>query len=144
VSLLIVTRGLPGSGKTAMARQWVAESPATRCRVNRDDFRKMFHGVRWAGIGGCEDMVTVAQFATLRALLVSPPYPDVVADDTWLRPGLFTAVRDLAAVMGAELEVWDLTDVPLEVCIERDTRRGSLVGAHVIKEMHQRYIVNGD
>jgi hypothetical protein len=100
----------------------------------------MFHNVRWTGIGVCEDTVTTAQFATIRALLTSPPYPDVVADDTWLRPDLFAAVRDLAAEVGAELEVWDMTDVPLDVCVERDIQRGSLVGANVIEGMYQRYI----
>lgn len=32
-STLIITRGLPGCGKTTKAMRWVAEDPAGRCRV---------------------------------------------------------------------------------------------------------------
>ena len=38
---LIITRGLPGCGKTTYARAWVAEDREHRARVNRDDIRAM-------------------------------------------------------------------------------------------------------
>ena len=39
---LLLTRGLPASGKTTFARAWVAESPTDRARINRDDLRNVF------------------------------------------------------------------------------------------------------
>jgi hypothetical protein len=41
---LVITRGLPGCGKTTRARAWVAEDPSRRVRVNRDDLRTMLSG----------------------------------------------------------------------------------------------------
>src|SRR3990167_2822145 len=38
---LVCTRGLPASGKTTWAREGVANDPARRVRVSRDDFRAM-------------------------------------------------------------------------------------------------------
>jgi len=42
MATLIVTRGLPGSGKTTAATAWVAEEPLRRARVERDEIRSMF------------------------------------------------------------------------------------------------------
>lgn len=38
---IILTRGIPGSGKSTWAKTWVAESPETRIRLNWDDMRNM-------------------------------------------------------------------------------------------------------
>lgn len=126
---LIVTRGLPGCGKTTRARQWVAEDPRTRCRVNRDDYRIMFHRA-----------VSVVQLPTIRALLTEGL--DVISDDAWLRPDLFAEIVDLAQETGVEFEVWDMRNVLPDICIERDMARGSLVGADAIIDMYARYIAS--
>jgi hypothetical protein len=55
VSKLIITRGLPGSGKTTWARQQVRF-----VRVNRDDLREMLHG-GMLGTGWAEVQVTVGR-----------------------------------------------------------------------------------
>ena len=38
---LILTRGIPASGKSTWAKAWVQEDPQRRVRVNRDDLRRM-------------------------------------------------------------------------------------------------------
>ena len=38
---LILTRGIPGSGKSTWAKAWVAENPERRVRLNWDDMRNM-------------------------------------------------------------------------------------------------------
>lgn len=40
---LTITVGISGSGKSTWAKLWVAENPAQRCRVNRDDLRVMLY-----------------------------------------------------------------------------------------------------
>ena len=71
---LLITRGLPASGKTTFARKL---QPGV-VRVNRDDLRLMLHGRRlfteWA-----EGQVTRAQRATVESLLRSRA--DAIVDD---------------------------------------------------------------
>jgi predicted kinase len=104
-----------------------------------DDFRKMFHDMRYTGISECETAVVEALYATIRALLVAGY--DVVSDSTWLNENHFRTVKALAEEVGAKVVVWDMRDVPPEVCIERDAGRGTLVGAEVINRMYEQYIV---
>lgn len=147
MSTLYLTVGLPGSGKSTYAKQWVAQDPESRFRLNRDCFRDM-------GRPGCytpqaEDAVMVAIHGAARALLAAGT--DVICDDTNLRPERFAGWRALAAEVGAGFEVVDLTDVPVEECVRRDGLRpdrgyppsrwdGAQVGAAVIEGMAGRYL----
>ena len=46
IKKIIVLQGIPASGKSTWARQWVSEDPEHRVRFNRDDIRNML-GVYW-------------------------------------------------------------------------------------------------
>ena len=58
---LIITKGLPASGKSTWARQKVKESNGTLKRINKDDIRAMVEDSKWSPergsiygeIGGC-------------------------------------------------------------------------------------------
>jgi predicted kinase len=135
VSRLLITRGLPGSGKTTFARRlqpWVV-------RVNRDDLRRMLHGRRiytpWA-----EGQVSAVQRSTVEALLTARA--DVMIDDTNLRPGLVKQWKSLAFRFGARFEMHDFTGVPVDECIRRDAGRPTpeQVGELGIRTMHKRYL----
>lgn len=133
---LVICRGLPGSGKTTRAREWVGRSPSTRARVNRDDLRAMLHG---AYLGHeTEQRVLSARDATIGTLLHQGL--DVVCDDTNLAQRAARDLAELAARHGAGVQVWDLTDVPLDVCIARDAARPASVGEPVIRDMYARYL----
>ncbi|HEY2796149.1 MAG TPA: AAA family ATPase [Micromonosporaceae bacterium] len=134
MSTLIITRGLPGSGKTTRAKQWVDEDPTKRARVNRDDLRAMLHG----GYADVERQINAARDAAITALLKVGV--DVIADDTNLRSRYVRDLRNLALAAGAEFDVWDLTDVPVEVCVERDAVRSPSIGERVIRDMYERYL----
>lgn len=141
---LIITRGLPGSGKTTLARAWVAEDPVRRFRVNRDDFRAMGHDSTFvkqdADNPGTERTIVAARDAAISALLRKGV--DVICDDTNLPQRVARDLRRLAVLAGADFEVVDLTDVPPETCIERDAARTgrARVGEAVIRDMHSRYV----
>ncbi|WP_433369673.1 AAA family ATPase [Actinoplanes sp. CA-142083] len=132
---LLITRGLPASGKTTFARKL---QPRV-VRVNRDDLRRMLHGERlytqWS-----ESQVTHAQRAAVEALLRA--HADVIVDDTNLRNKTVREWAEMAARLGASFEVHDFTDVPLEECIRRDLERGApdQVGEEAIRRMHSRYL----
>jgi len=136
---LIVTRGLPGSGKTTWARERLSTDMLRAARVSRDDLRRVLHGgpvdTHWA-----EHQVTIAQQAAVTELLRSGV--DVICDDTNLRARTVRTFATLAAGCGAEFEVQDFTAVPLAVCLQRDAGRpdGERVGEAGIRRMWDRYL----
>ncbi len=141
---LIITRGLPASGKTTKARAWVAEDPVRRARVNRDDFRSMCHDSAFvrqsADIDGTERAIQAARDATIAALLKRGV--DVVNDDTNLPTRVARDLRRLATLAGADFEVWDLSDVPFEECVRRNAAREgrARVPDAAMADMYQRFV----
>ena len=132
---LLITRGLPASGKTTFARKL---QPYV-VRVNRDDIRRMLHGRRlftqWA-----EGQVTAVQRSIVEALLRARA--QVIVDDTNLRRRTVREWAEVAARFGATFEVHDFTDVPLAECLRRDADRpaGERVGETAIQTMYDRYL----
>jgi predicted kinase len=140
---LIITRGLPGSGKTTFAEAWVTEEPETRRRVNRDSLRRMIHINAQSATQDTEAIITKTAADLVRAFLRSGL--DVVVDDTNLRQRTARQWATLAALTGAELTVQDLTDVPLETCLARNAARpgDARIPDGVIETMHAKFIASG-
>jgi predicted kinase len=140
---LILTIGLPGSGKTTRARAWVEEDSAARTRVNRDDLRAMMFG-GWTGLPEHEEAVSAFQWKAVDLLLALGW--SVVCDDTNLREDYRRVLGGIAWTLGVPCVVWDMTDVPLEMCIERDRARAAAgersVGEDVIRGMYGRMIAS--
>jgi len=129
---LIICRGLPASGKTTFARTWVAEDPAARARVNKDDLRRLLHDGVYLG-RETENTINMIRDNMIRSLLRKGI--GVVNDDTNLPQQV---ARDLARIgreFGAEILVEDLTNVDIELCIARDHSRDHQVGEEVILRM---------
>lgn len=140
MSTLVLTRGLPASGKTTWARAWVAEAPERRARVNRDDLRAQlfgaFHGLTFAQ----EAAVTDASRAAVLALLKAGR--DVVADDMNLRPKYVREWRRFVAAHGHDVETVELP-VDVEVAVERDSQRERQVGAEAIRRLAGKFTRRG-
>ena len=132
---LLITRGLPASGKTTFARTL---QPYV-VRVNRDDLRRLLHGRRlftpWA-----EGQVTVVQRAMVETLLGARA--DVIVDDTNLPARTVREWAELAARHHADFEVHDFTDVALQECLRRDAGRPEeeRVGETAIRSMWDRFL----
>lgn len=136
---LVITRGLPASGKSSHAKRWVAEAPG-RARVNRDDLRAMLFSAAGVLPYEQEQRVSAAQHAQVRALLEAGV--SVIVDDTHLRLKYARAWADLAAELGADFEVLDFPIDPYEA-VSRDMHRRTLgergVGWEVIRDLHQKF-----
>lgn len=136
---LIVTRGLPASGKTTAAKRWQAADPARRVRINRDDLRLAGFGVYVLKHKQEELITKVQRVAVVRRLRMGL---DVIADDTNLTTWTLYGWRDLAYIVKARLIVWDFLCVPIDHCIESDRQRGiagqRCVGSTTITDMARR------
>jgi predicted kinase len=143
MTTLIITRGLPGSGKTSWALKWAAEVPG-RVRVNRDDTRYTLYGVysglTWEG----EGKVTKVQHAQAAAFLAEGF--DVIIDDTNLNAKTVKGWQKIAQDNNAEFRTQDFWMEPYQ-CKLMVTRRVSLGGRdvpnEVIDKMYQRYLHSG-
>lgn len=138
---MILTRGLPASGKTTFAKKKVAEDPQF-VRLNRDDFRYMLYGKYLLDSEG-ETTVTIAQHGAIENVLKYGS-GKVIIDDTNLNPRSVRALLKLAQKHEAEVIYQDFIDVDLSVCIHRDNVRQLLrerfVGEEVIRKMEARWI----
>lgn len=139
---LVLTRGLPGSGKTTYAKRWASEGSGLRARVNRDDLREMLHGGPHGYVPELERRVTIAQEAQVFDMLKTGW--DVIVDDMNLRNQYVRRWHKLAAEAGAEVEIVDFTNVPVGTCIDRDKSRflqgHRHVGEKVIEDLYGRYV----
>lgn len=136
---LIITRGLPGSGKSTWARGWVRAGDA-RIRVNRDDLRMMYFDRAGVLTRDQENFLTSLRDQQIRNALDLGH--DVVVDDTNLRLRYARELAKIAWELGADFEVDDRhLSVPVEVCIERDLTRlpPFRVGEAVIRRMHKQF-----
>ena len=140
---LMLTRGVPASGKTTFAEAWVAEAPQWRARVNRDDLRFAMYG-EYVLDHMREDAVTTAQHAQVSALLNAGV--SVVVDDTNLRSQTVREWITLAQKAGADIDHKDF-DVPLEVALQRNQHRsdegGRFVPEDVIRSFYSRFVRKG-
>lgn len=139
---LHMTRGLPGSGKTTFARNWVREYPQNRARINRDDLRAMLFN--WDGgklTYDEEKTVTQAQRAAVVALL-NGGY-DVMMDDTNLQA---KNVKEWYSFIEGDIVFHDIDTAP-QFCIDNVHRRvrqgGRNVPDEVIIDYANRFMQKG-
>lgn len=141
MSKLIITRGLPASGKTTFARRWVNADPRTRIRLNRDELRRMLHADVGATTNGLQEhLITKIQQDTARQALRAGT--DVIVDDTNLRGRTAADWATLADVVGAEFAVQDFTHVTAETCLWRNAQRPAetRVPEEVVNTMNLKFL----
>jgi predicted kinase len=137
VKTLIMTKGLPGSGKSTWAKEYVLKSaPGSVVRVNKDDLRMMLHADRWKA--KTEDDIVRARDALVETFLLRGE--SVIVDDTNFNPVHERRLRVLAERHGAQFEIEDFTHVPLHTCIVRDLKREKSVGTEVIRRLYDQYV----
>lgn len=133
---LVVTRGLPASGKSTWAKEMVRKYGWKR--VNRDEIRAMADDSQWSQRR--EKTVRKVE-QTLAELFLSQGH-NVVVDDTNLVPSTMFSWQQFAQEHGAEFEVKDFTGVPLDECLKRNEGRPNRVDSSVIRGMYRQYLAD--
>jgi predicted kinase len=132
---VIVLRGLPASGKSTWAKDFIDRNPGW-LRVNKDDLRAMMHNSKWTKDN--ERQILIARDALIVAAL-NDGY-SVIVDDTNFASHHITTIQKIASEFEAAFEVKDF-DVSLSECLERNGKRMPRVPDHVIHDMYNRYVL---
>lgn len=143
---LILTRGIPASGKDTWARQWVSEDPGWRVRVNRDDLRFETYGsYHFEGpkdiARHMEETVTLLEQAKVEAALKAKM--SVVVSDTNLTHKFAKEWLRLAKRLGVPVEFKDF-NIDLDTALARNRARynggGRFVPEDVIRSFYARFV----
>lgn len=128
---LIITHGLPASGKSTWAEEQVRLNPAKAVRVNRDDIRTVLFGEEYHSGSfpqKSEAEVTQVSDALIREYLADGR--EVYVDNTNLNPKNISQLVDVARELGAEVKQ-EYFNVPVEECKRRNKLRAEAGGRDV-------------
>lgn len=127
---LIMTKGLPASGKSTWSKKQNAK------RINKDDLRAMVDN---GYINAREEkLILKARDALIKTYAETGK--NIIIDDTNLHPKHEAHLRDLANKLGYGFRIKDFTDVPLVECLKRDRERADMVGEKAIKSMYNSFL----
>lgn len=139
---LSITVGIPGSGKTHVAELMQQDNPDDVVLMCRDDFRHLFFREEGILASPKEHYITKVMEREAKNLLRLGKH--VIIHDMNLREKYRKRWAQIAAEMGAEFEIIDLTSVDVDECFYRDYDRadagGRGVGEKVIRDLHKRFI----
>jgi predicted kinase len=129
---LILTKGLPASGKTTWAKEYIQKYPET-ANLCKDDLRLQLSGTnkRENRIIKVRDLLTEYYFEQNYSVIWS---------DTNLNPVHLRRATELATKYQADLVIQDFTNVSLAECIRRDLVRSNSVGQQAIEKMYYDYL----
>ena len=131
---ILLLSGLPASGKTTYALNWLAEEPDQRVRVNYDELRVELYGEGWRF--NYKEEAAMKAVAIARASDALKVQKSVVIDNTNLTPRARKQWKDLAIRLGAAYEEHEI-DTSVAECVRRDRLREgkARVGRAVIERM---------
>lgn len=155
---IILTRGLPASGKSTWAEACLKAAPESVVRLERDLLRDQLYGplgriyVNVPELNMSDDEFT--QFMRERENTVSlvqdsmakaavSAGKSVIISDMNLRAQYVRAWAKKAAEWGAGFETVKFEDVTLNELIARDVDRNHTVGESVIRQLWQQFTKNG-
>lgn len=132
---LIITKGLPASGKSSWADEYIKENP-NFVKVEKDQIRKngeLFKDGKYSHKRGDESIVLKERDKLIREALRQGD--SVISSDTNLVQKHITQLTNIAKQNKAKVEIKSFLDVPLKELIERDQKREDSVGEQVIRRM---------
>src|SRR3981081_809671 len=108
---IVILRGLPGSGKTTYAKEWIGTNPLKHTRISKDELRAML-------VNGYDPLTELFVQAARDALIASciDHERPVIIDDTNLNPKHIESIKRHFE-WRATIEIVDFTDVALQTCI---------------------------
>ena len=141
---IILTRGIPACGKSTWAKQEVLKDPEHSIRINRDDLRNMC-GKYW--VPTREKYITACK-CTILINAINFKFDTIIIDEMNLNPKENRYLKDMVSMMNDTfkdnndkyiIEIKDFTKVPLDICLERDSKRENPIGENIIRGIFNKY-----
>lgn len=138
---IYILKGLPASGKSTWCKEQGEKNPNFK-RVNQDLLREMTVFGKWNN--SKEETVRKLKNQIIQ-MYISQEY-DFAIDDTHLNPNTLRKVEEFCRQetqrQNKDYSIEIVTfDSDVDLCIERDLKRAKPVGADVIRDMYNKYIV---
>lgn len=149
---IILCRGIQGSGKTTWAKQWVLEDSEHRIRFNNDNIRNML-GKYWVP---SRELLVHALKRQFIEISMKMGY-DIVIDNMNLNPKETEFYKPYIEAYNQTVEELRKENIlspqgnfkyelefknffiPLQDCIERDSKRPNPIGEEVIRKTYEKY-----
>lgn len=141
---LIITKGLPASGKSSWADEYIKDNPEF-VKVEKDQIRKdgrLFKDGVYVHKRGDESIVIKERDRLIRQALQSGR--SVISSDTNLVQKHIAQLSSIARQNNALVEIVSFLDVPIAELIRRDSNREDSVGEQVIRKMFHTQVKKMD
>jgi predicted kinase len=135
---IIMTKGIPASGKSTWTKEEMRRSPKRFKRVNKDLLRAMLDGEAWSPAQE-RFMLDIRDYAVQRSLLRDF---DVIVDDTNFSDKHWDSMCRIAKRVGDVMVVEKYFDVDLNEAIRRNEGRpeSERVPEQIIRDMHRKHV----
>ena len=138
---ILVFRGVPGSGKSTSAKEYVALGYK---KVGKDELRHMING--YSLDNSDENMIHSIQSSIIKTFMKNGK--NIVIDNTHCKQSYVNDIEKLVSVQQLWMNVEGIDyeykvrqivfDVPLQVCIDRNALRENPVPEEVIRKMFKQ------
>lgn len=133
---VIITRGLPGSGKSTWVKSIIKANSNSYKRINNDDLRAMVD----CGHYSSANEKFINDLTDLFIMKAIAEGKHAIVDNTNLNMKHINRITQLVKGL-AQVEINDsFLQVPVEMCILNDLKRANSVGKDVIMDMYEKHV----
>jgi len=133
---VIMTKGIPASGKSTWAKEQLKKEPSCWKRINKDDLRAMLDDGYWSRKE--ENIMNEMRMKMLEVALMAGY--NVIIDDTNFKKSHFDDVCKIAELVGNVRVIEKYFPIELNEALQRNKNRESSVPEHVIKNFWNKHI----
>lgn len=135
---IILTKGIPASGKSTWALKEMNAHRGKYKRFNKDDMRTMLDGEHRSP--DCEDFILNVRAEGIEIALIQGY--DVILDDTNFSNKNFYMACEIAERIGDVRVLEKFFDIKLKDALRNNAQRSSPIPEHVIESMYDKHIKN--